>query len=173
MGGMIAQTVALEHPGRVARLVLMSTSFGGPEAIGPTEAAMALFTPIPGETIADQRRRALTVITAPGFAARNPDLIEQLVDTRLRVPTRGAVFGAQLTAIMQSDRSQRVAQLTLPTLVVHGTDDTLVPVGNGRLLAERIPGARLALLEGCGHLSHLEMPNLCASTVGDFLREAY
>ena len=171
MGGMIAQTVAFEQPQRVDRLVLMSTSFGGAEAVPPHESAIALFTPVPGETIADQRRRSLGVITAPGFAAANPELIEQLVEDRLRVPTSGRIFMTQLEALLGSDRSRRVADIAAPTLVVHGEDDTLVPVGNGKLLAERIPGARLHLLERCGHLPHLELPRPSAAVVSEFLLE--
>ena len=169
MGGMIAQTLALEHPRRVARLILMSTSCGGSEAIGPADVALALFAPAPQLTLEQQRRRAIGVITGPGFAETHVDLVEHLVQLRLRVPTRGRVFNTQLKAIMESDRSQRIAQLRLPTLVIHGTDDSLVPVGNGKLLASRIPAARLVLLPGCGHLPHLEQPLQCARLVGDFL----
>lgn len=172
MGGMIAQTVALEHAERVSRVVLMATTFGGTEAVPPTEAALALFQPIPGETLAEQRKRSLHVITGPGFADGNPVLIDDLVQQRVRVPTSGRVFMTQLDALLQSDRSQRVAQIKAPTLVIHGVDDTLVPVGNGKLLAARIPGARLVLLDHCGHLPHLELPGQCASLITQFLSES-
>jgi 3-oxoadipate enol-lactonase len=169
MGGMIAQTVALDHAPRVSRLVLMSTSHGGQDAVPPWEAALALFSPIPGETLAEQRRRSLGVITGPGFAQQNPALIEHLVEQRVRIPTSGRTFMTQLDAILKSDRSARVAKITSPTLVIHGDQDSLVPVGNGQLLAAKIPSARLALLPGCGHLPHLERPADCAALVADFL----
>lgn len=172
MGGMIAQQLALLHPQRVERLVLMSTSFGGATAVPPSPAALALFAPAPGLSLAEQRRISLGVITAPGFAANNLELIEYLVALRERVPTRGRVFQAQLEAIFASDRSEAVRQLQPPTLVIHGVDDALVPVDNARLLAARIPGARLFLLADCGHLPHLERPAQTAAAVLEFLRES-
>lgn len=172
MGGMIAQQLALLHPDRIDRLVLMSTSFGGAEAVPPTPEAIALFTPPPGLSLAEQRRMSLGVITAPGFAEKNLDLLEHLVALRESVPTRGRVFHAQLEAIFTSDRGEAVRKLQPPTLVIHGVDDTLVPVGNGKLLAERIPGARLCLLERCGHLPHLERPAESAEAVLAFFAES-
>lgn len=172
MGGMIAQQLTVSHANRVDRLVLMATSFGGAEAVPPADVALALFAPAPELSLAEQRRRALGVITARGFAERNREQIEQLVALRERVPTRGSVFQTQLEAIFQSDRSQAVRTIARPTLVIHGVDDTLVPVGNGKLLAERIPGAKLALLEDCGHLPHLELPGRSAELALSFFDEA-
>ncbi|HEX2675463.1 MAG TPA: alpha/beta hydrolase [Polyangiales bacterium] len=169
MGGMIAQQVALAHRARVAKLVLMSTTAGGASAVPPWPEAVALFSPPQGMSLADQRRWSLRVITGPGFAEANAQKIEDMVQLRLRVPTKGRVFQSQLEAIFNSDRSEAVRQLDLPTLVIHGTEDSLVPVGNGKELAARIPGAKLELLEGCGHMPHLEMPARCAKLILDFL----
>ncbi len=168
MGGMIAQQLAISSPERVSRLALMATTCGGPQAVPPMPEAIALFAPAPELSIAEQRRRALRVITAPGFADKRPDLIEQLVELRLAVPTPGRVFQAQLEAIFTSDRSDTVRGLQMPTFVLHGIDDTLVPVGNGKLLAERIPGARLLLLDDCGHLPHLERSADSAAALLEF-----
>lgn len=158
MGGMITQTLGLEHPERVRRLILMSTSFGGAESVGPEPAAIALFALGPLVPLAEQRRQTLRTITAPGFAEQNPELVERLVQDRVATPTKGRVFKAQLEAILQSDRSQRVTQLHAPTLVIHGTHDSLIPVDNGKLLVARIPGAELLLLPHCGHMPHVEQP---------------
>jgi len=60
--------------------------------------------------------------------------------------------GRQLVAIMSAkSRLERLKQLRVPTLVIHGTDDILVPVENGRLVADAVPGARLIEIEGMGH----------------------
>ena len=173
MGGMIAQLVALEHPARVARLVLISTHAGGLGVERSHPDAAALFDP--ARLLAGSRdseammRHAIGVITAPGFAARSPEIVDELVANARRAPTHPAVFFAQFQAILASDRSERVRAITMPTLVVHGIEDKLIPASNGRQLADRIPGARLVLLESCGHMPMHERPEALATCVLEFL----
>jgi 3-oxoadipate enol-lactonase len=169
MGGMIAQHVAIEHAARVERLVLMSTGFGGREMTPPRPEAAAVLVPVTGLPIPELQRRALTVLTAPGFAAAQPALITELAELRGRVPTRGRVFKAQFGAIVGHDCSQTVSALSQPTLVVHGEDDPLIPVENGKRLAARIAGARLLLLDPCGHFPHFERPAETSSAILSFL----
>jgi 3-oxoadipate enol-lactonase len=169
MGGMVAQQLAIDLPDRVQKLVLMATTFGGREALPPTPEAAAVLLPAPGFSIAELQRRTLRVLTAPGFAAAHPELIEQLAQLRERMPTRGRAFKAQFGSIVASDRSQTVRGLRAPTLVVHGQDDLLIPVQNGKMLAERIPAQRFVLLEDCGHFPHIEKPLESAAAVLEFL----
>jgi 3-oxoadipate enol-lactonase len=169
MGGMIAQLVAARHPSRVSRLVLMSTSFGGAQSVPPTERGAAALAPSPGMTVAEQRRRGLRTLTSDAFADDHAELIELLVAQRERNPTPGPTFKLQFEAILLSDRSQLVKDIRCPTLVIHGDDDPLVPIQNGRMLAERIPGSTFALLEGCGHLPHLERAEETAKLIREFL----
>jgi 3-oxoadipate enol-lactonase len=168
MGGMIAQLVAAHYPARVSRLVLMATGFGGAQSIPPEPKATAVLVPTPGMSIGEQRRQGLRALTSDAFADDNSDLIELLVAQRERNPTSGPTFKAQWEAIMLSDRSEVVSSIRCPTLVIHGAEDPLVPVQNGRLLAERIAGAELAVLEGTGHLPHLERPEQSAKLMRDF-----
>jgi 3-oxoadipate enol-lactonase len=170
MGGMIAQTIAIDHPERVARLVLICTNAGGSKVVPPTQAAAALFAPAPGMTAADLMRRTLRTIMAPGFAEKNPDAIEHMVALRGKTPTPGRVFIAQVEALLASDRSKLVSTIACPTLVLHGVDDSLIPVDNGKFLASRIPEAQLCLLEDCGHMPYLEHPERCAQIVVEFLQ---
>lgn len=171
MGGMVAQLMAAEHPARVSRLVLMATSSGGPDAIPPEQRAVVALGPQPGVSIGEARRRGLRELTSATFADDHAELIEMLVAQRERNPTTGAAFQAQLEAIFRSDRSELVTKIQCPTLIIHGDLDPLVPVGNGRKLAERIPNNRFVLLEGCGHMPHLEMPAQAAAAIREFLRE--
>jgi pimeloyl-[acyl-carrier protein] methyl ester esterase len=76
---------------------------------------------------------------------------------------------AQLQAVIGSDRSGRVGDIQKPTLVIHGLQDSLIPPGNGRALAARIPGAELALLDGVGHLPQIEVPEDLARRLASFL----
>lgn len=171
MGGMIAQLVAAHHPERVSRLVLMATTFGGTQSIPPEPKAISALAPPPSLSIGEQRRRGLRALTSDAFAEDNSDLIEMLVAQRERNPTPGPTFKAQWDSIMLSDRSEVVSEIRCPSLVIHGDLDPLVPVRNGRMLAERIPDARFVLLEGCGHLPHLERPEESAKAIRDFLAE--
>lgn len=169
MGGMIAQLVALRHPARVERLVLIATHAGGAAVTPPTPAAMATLMADRTRPPADLVRDAMTTITAPGFAARRPDAIEALVGYALALPTPPASFVRQMQAILASDRSARLAEIAAPTLVLHGTEDPLVPHPNGEVLARGIRGARLVTLPGCGHLPMWECPDALAREVREFL----
>lgn len=173
MGGMIAQLIALDHSARLSRLVLMSTHFGGPQVDPPHPDAMRLFDA--GEFVAVGRdpaammRLTLSIITGPGFSERHPDVVDEMAALAREAPTAPSAFMAQLQAILGSDRSERVGAIRKPTLVIHGADDKLIPASNGKRLAERIPGARLALLEGVGHMPMIEAPRDTASRVLQFL----
>jgi pimeloyl-ACP methyl ester carboxylesterase len=69
------------------------------------------------------------------------------------------VIMGQLQAIGGHDTASRLGQVAAPTLVIHGTEDQMLPVSNGRTIAERIPGARLEIFEGVGHLFWVEEPD--------------
>lgn len=174
MGGMIAQLLALEHPERVDRLMLLATHFGGPGLEPPTAEAMRLFDPAAflerGRDPAAMMRATLAVITAPGFVERAPHVVEEMIGYVQAHPTPPMAFMAQLQAIIGSDRSSRVSEIRRPTLVVHGLADALIPPANGRALAARIPGAELALLEGVGHLPQIEVPDELARRAVAFMR---
>ncbi|HEY6560203.1 MAG TPA: alpha/beta fold hydrolase [Polyangiaceae bacterium] len=171
MGGMIAQLLALDHPERCASLTLVSTNFGGRDVIAPTAEALALFRPPRGTTAEEITRLSMHVLTAPGFAQQHPEAVETMVRIAMAAPTPRRAFGAQLQAILESDRSERVRHITVPTLVIHGDSDTLIPAGNGRALAERIPGARFELVESCGHMPMWERPERLGGLVLDFLAQ--
>ncbi len=172
MGGMISQLVAIDHAERVERLVLMSTSFGGPEVVPPTLDVGAIFVPAPGTPVDQVVRTSMSAIAAPGFAQAHPEAIEALVQIAVASPTPRRAFLAQLQAILSNDRSRRLAGIRAPTLVVHGDLDPLVPYPNGVALAERIPGARLVTLHGCGHLPMWEATDALSRVVFDFLANA-
>jgi pimeloyl-ACP methyl ester carboxylesterase len=170
MGGMISQLIALDHPARVKRLVLLSTNFGGPTIVRPNAELIALlYSPPRGSAPEEIVRVAMQMITAPGFADAHPQLIDELVEYARVEPTPKAVFATQLQAILSSDRSERVRDILAPTLVIHGDLDPLIPYENGVRLAERIPGARLVTLPGVGHVPSFEAPEQLATLVLEFL----
>jgi pimeloyl-ACP methyl ester carboxylesterase len=73
----------------------------------------------------------------------------------------------QMQAIQQHDTSARLPSLTVPTLVIHGDEDQMLPVDNGKLIASLIPGARLEILEGVGHIFWWEQPERSAGLIRD------
>ncbi len=172
MGGMIAQLVALRHPARVDHLVLIATHGGGHTVVPPTPEALATFSADRSRPPAELVREAMTTITAPGFAARCPAAIDAIVTLALAQPTPPSVFMRQLAAILASSRMARLPGLTHPTLVVHGSEDPLIPPANGAVLACTIPKATLVELPGCGHLPMWECPGRLAEVVGGFLPSA-
>jgi pimeloyl-ACP methyl ester carboxylesterase len=154
MGGMIAQTMALEHPDRVLSLTsIMSTT--GARDLPPAEpqAMAVLVTPVPA-TKAENVERAVGVfrtIGSPGFP-----FDEAAVRRRAaRAFDRGfhpSGVARQLVGIMASgSRREKLRALRVPALVIHGTQDPLVPFACGVDTAETIPGARTLWIEGMGH----------------------
>jgi pimeloyl-ACP methyl ester carboxylesterase len=154
MGGMIAQLLALRYPERVLSLCsIMSTT--GERAVGqPLEAGLAvLFTPPPAErdAYADYYVQMARGIGSPRYPAEEDELRRRAVELRDRAfdPTG---IGRQLVAILASpDRTERLRELRVPTLVIHGEDDPLVTVSGGYATARAVPDAELVVIEGMGH----------------------
>jgi pimeloyl-ACP methyl ester carboxylesterase len=169
MGGMVAQHLALLHPERVSRLLLACTTCGGSHAVPPTAAAAAALLGKGARSPGEAYRLACTVLYAEDWQAAHPDFIDREVAERERHPVRGGVFSAQQSAVRGHDTYDARPRITVPTLVVHGDADAVVPAENGRILTERIPGARLHLLPGRGHLFFHESPEESATAVVGFV----
>jgi len=155
MGGMIAQHMALDHPGRVRSLCsIMSTPTGRFDADPPTpEANAVLLRPAPAgrEEAIEASWQANLVIGSPGF----PRDEAAIRDRAGRSYDRGYYplgLMRQFAAIASSgDWSARLGGLDVPTLVIHGDADPLVKPAWGKKTAEAIPGAELLLIPGMGH----------------------
>jgi pimeloyl-ACP methyl ester carboxylesterase len=154
MGGMIAQTLAIEHPERVRSLTsIMSTT--GSRDLPPArpEAMGALLTPIPTEREAAIERSVeiFRLIGSPGFPFDETEMRARAA----RAFDRGvnpAGVARQLVAILASgSRREALGSVRAPTLVIHGAADPLVPVEAGRDTAQAVPGAELLEIEGMGH----------------------
>lgn len=114
---------------------------------------------------------ACTVMYAPDFRRRHGDFIEEQIRLRASRPVDPRVFRAQWEAVRRHDTCARLGEISVPTLVLHGSDDLVVPVGNGMVLAATIPGARLQIFEGGGHLFFHEAPRRTAEVILAFLDE--
>lgn len=158
MGGMIAQEFALRHPLLVERLVLCGTRPPSPAGYLSKAAAFdAVVSPRGAdESLPDFFRRAWGAAASSGFEEREPDLMDELVELISERPTPRAGVLAQMRALATWAGPDRLAKITSPTVVMHGRDDPLFPVGNGMRLAQLIPHARYIELPNVGHLLPFE-----------------
>jgi pimeloyl-ACP methyl ester carboxylesterase len=171
MGGLVAQHLVVDHPARVADLILAATAPGGDDGVDPKPEDQAALLGKGARTPEEAYRMACTVLYSPQFQRTHPEFIEAQIRERALHPVRPRVFSAQFNAMWQPDDSfGRLAAVAVPTLVLHGTDDVVTPFENARILARQIPGAKLRAFEGCGHLFFHERPSETARVVSEHLR---
>lgn len=166
MGGMIAQVLATHSPNRVATLSSLSSAVGNPSTgIGKF---MTIYTLLkaPGESPEERRnyyRRVLRALEGKRYPASEEQL-EAQVSIASEMPFDPVATNRQLLAILASgDRSHQLRQITVPTLVVHGRDDPLLPFAAGEETARLIEGAKLIGIDGLGH----QIPEALFGTIGE------
>jgi pimeloyl-ACP methyl ester carboxylesterase len=154
MGGFIAQLVAINHPDRVLSLTSIMSGPGGRHAVPPDPDGAAVLMKVPPPTREEQIEHGLwirKVLHGPG------DPFDEAAETRRVERAHKRSYypvgtGRQLVAILAAEsRVERLGGVNVPTLIIHGIDDVLVPVENGRRVAAAVPGARLIEFEGMGH----------------------
>ena len=170
LGGMIAQALALEAPGRVDKLVLACTTPGGEGAHPLPERAQKLFAEFPTLPLEVALRRSVENTVSDETVATRPELVERIYAYRLENPPPPAGWQAQYDAAMAHDAFERLGDIRAPTLVIAGTGDNVIDHRNSQVLADRIPNARLEVLDGAGHSFWWEQPERLASIVAEFLR---
>jgi pimeloyl-ACP methyl ester carboxylesterase len=153
MGGMIVQTMAVEHPHRLLTMTSVMSHTGEPEYGGSSPRAFELLTAPPATNREEYVANAIAGLREWG----SPEFADE---ARCRANAEAAFdrcfdpagTGRQFMAIRNSaPRADALTKVTVPTLVVHGDRDTLIDQSGGRRTAELIPGARFALIEGMGH----------------------
>ncbi len=169
LGGLIAQEFALTYPARLQRLVLVSTTFGGPNSLPTPKETLAAMMNRTGDPETDIRT-GFRLFTHEEWCTAHPDLVEQYVQWRVAHPQPVPAYQRQAMAVPTYNAEDRVGQITAPTLIAHGEDDRVVPVENARRLAAKIPGARLMIFKGGGHAFTIEMAEAFNAAVVDFLK---
>ncbi|MBI5301472.1 MAG: alpha/beta hydrolase [Chloroflexi bacterium] len=170
MGGFIALQLVLQHPELVDKLILVSTSAGGPAHVRPSPENMALLARDPNEDATTRIRRTQHLLTGAKYIP--PEDLAELIDHARRVPMSLDAYQRQAVAAMAFHTSgvhKRLREIRVPTLVIHGDADPLVPYPNGQALASAIPNARLVTLAGVGHLPRIEATQEFNRAVIEFL----
>ena len=177
MGGMIAQTLAIEFPSRVASLTSIMSSTGERSLPDPSPEAMVVLMTPSAETRESFVEQHLTNNRAVGA---DPEVFAYEED-RLRARAsrlwdygieRDGTTRQMLSSLASGDRTPQLSALSLPTLVIHGTADTLFGLEHGEATASAIPGAQRLFIEGFGHDMHPAANDLIVDAFTSLAREA-
>ena len=167
MGGFISQGIAIMYPARVRNLILVSTA---PEDryINPTGGGW-----ISAGSELDKKMRSYF---APGFVERNPVLFNTMV-SQIRQAIDSGKFSQrsdmQRDALRGSEWTSQLSKIRARTLVVHGEMDLVIDLDAGKLLSERIPGAKLEIIPDAGHLLLAEAPKDLYRLALNFLLQSH
>jgi pimeloyl-ACP methyl ester carboxylesterase len=168
LGGLVAQKMAARRPDRVRSLVLGATHPGGFRATPPDREVVSFLRRRP-DLPARESAWAFVPYNYGARCRRNHlDRIAQDIARRVEFPFARAAYRAQLFAGATHDALAALRRLDVPTLVVHGGEDRVIPPANAHLLAETIPGAELRVLESAGHIYPTEEPSV-DETIVSFL----
>ena len=170
LGGMIAQVIAASYPDRILSLLSVMSTSGKPGLPGPTEAAVAAFNAPAAKTLEDaiaQSAESKVVFGSPGY----PETLEQRVADATRSYQRSyyppGVARQRLAVASQPDRSALLITIQAPTTVIHGEDDSLIPIACGEDTAAQIPNARFIPVPGMGH----NIPGLLVPKFTELVRQ--
>src|SRR5271169_937182 len=169
LGGMVAQELAISHPERVDGLVLACTAPGWPFSYPMPVASIRAIASATRMTAVAARRRHVENAVSADTVRHRPELVNRLLELQGSRPADADVLPAQAAAGARYAGGLRQRRIGARTLVLHGGADTVVDPRNGRLLADRIPGARLVTFPELGHLLFWEDPDGFAAAVRSFL----
>ncbi len=174
MGGCIAQEMVLNYPNRVTKLIL-SSSWSGP--------SHGIVTPIPEENpflkmlplmkegkIEKLARILINSLFPEDYKKNNPHIVEKAIKNYMAHPPTPRGFEGQSAYAETFETYDRLSKINIPTLILHGTEDKLVPVENAKILAEKIPSAELILFKNAGHGLIVQEYKLWTQKVIEFLK---
>jgi pimeloyl-ACP methyl ester carboxylesterase len=166
MGGFVAQEFALQYPDRVRSLILGCTTCGGDQVVPADEEVWDVAQARRSMSPEDGARAMIPYIydgTTPA------ERIAADIETRLRSYPSQESYDLQLAAIRNWQSSDRLGSISVPTLILHGENDRLIPPENGRRLAELIPNAQFRMLENASHIFTTDQPAQTARLIHEFL----
>ena len=173
MGGMIAQHIAAEYPERCLSLTSIMSSSGNPMLPPPKARVLGLFMPQATggrdqQSVIEQGIKTYETIGSPGFPTDQKTLREWCKRDAARAYYPQGVMRQMAAVLSDGDRRPLLRQITVPTVVLHGRDDPVVPVAGGEDTAANIPGAELRVINGMGH----DMPLVLVDQIADAIVSA-
>ena len=174
LGGFIAQELIVSRPDLVSKLVLASTNYGGMKVIPITPEAMEVLTNRDGD-IMELVKRGIAIACAPGFMEKQPALAQELINYRFTNPVPPPQYqaqvmaGAGMAALTDEQVDHRMTAIQVPTLILFGEFDRVVPPGNADFMAAKIAGAQIEILSGTGHIFAIEDPAATIEVIHKFL----
>ena len=170
LGGMVAQELAIRHPDRVDRLVLVSTTSGWPFTFPLPAASARLLTVAPMLPRATALRQQLRNMMSRRSIATRPQIVEEVSEYLSTLPYDPHGKRRQMFAGATYVGALRQLRIRARTLVLHGSADTVADPRNAQALVGQIPGAQLVMFPDAGHLLFWEQPERFCDVVTDFLR---
>lgn len=167
MGGMIAQEFVINYTEKVEKLILCATVCGGSRTIAPSPKVLEILFFSENNPFLDKEN--IPLLFTEEFVKNNPYIIDQTLQQYLKAPTLAHAYKRQAEAAVKFDAGRRIKKINLPTLIIHGKKDFLVPPQNAEILAKRIPEAKLIFFEDSGHDLALQNWKKFAKTAIKFL----
>lgn len=171
MGGMIAQEFALAFPHRTKSVAILCSTPGGSNAVPPRPEVLELWSKRDSMSPEEFERRSAELGYSATFRRKHPDLLEELIAEARAMRPEEYVFRRHLEAAMKHDASARLRWIEAPALVVHGTDDALLPHPNGESIARLVRHSRLELFDGAGHALGVERQEELNALLGAWFDE--
>ena len=170
LGGMIAQEMAIQYPGRVRGLILAVTHCGGALQVRASADVTEKLRRLVVEGSMEARVKALEVFFAHATIKERPWVVQDYADVSMRYPAGVEILQRQMDAVAGHDTCDRLQRIAAVTLVLTGVEDVLIPPANSNLLAERIPKAELLVVPGGGHQILIEQSQVCNQAIIAFLQ---
>jgi pimeloyl-ACP methyl ester carboxylesterase len=168
LGGLISLELAMAHPERVDRLVIMSSLYPGPTFVPFTPEAAKLLFDRSGEPM-ELIKRGIRVSTAAGFEERDPEAVEKVLWLRLNSKQTPNLYLRQSTSGLEYLKTDQMRPFPNPVLLLYGREDQVVPPGNGERIAACLPNATLRLIDGAGHFLPIEQAAETNRQIVEFL----
>lgn len=168
-GGFVAQEFALKFPERLNKLILACTTAGGANHVKPDIEILRSFTPDPNLSVGERIRKFIRPAFTDEFNREHAAEVERVCRMRESNEVADAVYMAQLQVAFSFDTSANLGAIRNETLVITGDKDSVVPMENSLNLAQKIPNAKLEIIENGSHLFFIENANEFDKSIKNFL----